>query len=252
MGIKYEDTLKVSSAGAMVIEYPIAGLGSRAYAYLIDWHMRIILILAWWILVYLFAKATNLIEGEFFKLIFSSGEIIGYAIVLPSVLIYFLYNLILEVLMKGRTPGKRIAGIRIVSLDGTVPGLSAIIVRNIFRLIDFLPSLYLVGIATCFLTKNQVRIGDLAAHTLLIHEEVMEHKAIELMSAASHRSGLSVPQIEVLHDLLKRWKQLERGTRLRLGNKLLEAANKSLPENESGSVKYVVAALRDLSRGKND
>ncbi len=254
MAIQYEDTLKVSSAGAMEMEYPIAGLGSRSYAFTVDWHIRVVLVLAWLFAVYMVFFALNQFEGNIFKAGSSNNQLISSLMIYPALAIYGLYHPVLEIVMKGRTPGKRIAGIRIVTLDGNIPGATAIIVRNLFRLIDSLPSFYMVGIASCFLTNKQIRVGDLAAHTLLIHEEVMEDKAIELMSNASHSSGLSAPQIEVLHDLLKRWKELERETRIRLGSKLLEAAGKPVAADDSISRQdnTVFAALNDLIKQKDE
>ena len=48
--------------------------------------------------------------------------------------------------MRGRTPGKRMAGVRIVARDGGAPSVGALLVRNVFRLIDSLPLLYGVGL----------------------------------------------------------------------------------------------------------
>src|SRR5690606_4225634 len=92
-------------------------------------------------------------------------------VVLPATALYLLYHPVLEVLMRGRTPGKRMAGVRIVKRDGGVPGSVALLVRNIFRLIDFLPFFYFVGLVTTMLTRHCVRLGDIAAGTLLVYDE---------------------------------------------------------------------------------
>lgn len=247
MGIEYEDSLTVGSAGAMVMHYPIAGLGSRSYAFIIDINIRVILATAWWLLFYFIAKLSGVSLASSTVL----GKILLYSTAIGTNLIYFLYHPILETVMKGRTPGKRFAGIRIVSLDGSVPGIQAILVRNLFRLLDSLPFIYLVGIGSCLLTRKQVRIGDMAAHTVLIHEEVMEDKAIELMSNAATDSSLSPAQIEVLNDLLQRWKQLDRDSRIRVGQKLLQAAGTPVETGGSNSAldQRVHQALLTLSEG---
>jgi uncharacterized RDD family membrane protein YckC len=193
MGIQYEDSLTVGSAGAMVMQYPIAGLGSRSYAFIIDIHIRMVLAVAWWLLFYFVLK----LLGDNVE----SGSTVARALVLTggigSSAIYLLYHPVLEIMMKGRTPGKRFAGIRIVSLDGSVPSVQAILVRNLFRILDSLPFIYLVGIGACLLTHKQVRIGDIAARTVLIHEEVMQDDAIERMSKAAGDSRLAPAQVEV-------------------------------------------------------
>lgn len=251
MAINYEETLHVTSAGAMQMEYPIAGIGSRAYAFTIDWHIRVILVLAWYFMMYLGGLALSSLLGDSYKLSSFSPRWIGYLVVLPTTAIYLLYHPVLEFTMKGRTPGKRMAGVRLVMQDGSTPGLAPIVVRNLFRLLDTLPSFYLVGIGCCLLTGKQVRIGDIAARTVLVHEDVMTDKAIELMTDATRISGLNVSQIEVLHDLLDRWKQLQKDKRIHLGRQLLEAAGK--PVDESGSASKqdarVHSALLELAKG---
>ena len=87
-----------------------------------------------------------------------------YIVVLPSLALYFLYHPILEVLMKGRTPGKRIAGVRLVKRDGGVPGVGALLIRNVFRLIDSLPFAYCIGLATTI--RQQHRTYPARAPTL--------------------------------------------------------------------------------------
>ena len=59
-----------------------------------------------------------------------------FVVVVPSIAIYFLYHLVLEVLLHGQTPGKRMAGVRLDPLaDGGAPGIGALLVRNVFRLV---------------------------------------------------------------------------------------------------------------------
>src|SRR5690606_18924459 len=92
-------------------------------------------------------------------------------VALPATAIYLLYHPVLEVAMRGRTPGKRIAGVRVVRRDGGVPGVGALLVRNVFRLVDSLPFLYCVGLTAAVLTEHSVRIGDMAAGTLLVYDD---------------------------------------------------------------------------------
>ena len=55
---------------------------------------------------------------------------------MPATAIYFLYHLVLEPLMAGRTPGKRMTGLRVLTPEGLVPTIGALITRNVFRIID--------------------------------------------------------------------------------------------------------------------
>lgn len=80
------------------------------------------------------------------------------------------YFVVFELLWNGQTPGKRVAGTRVVRLDGSPAGALAIVVRNLVRLIDFLPGAYGVGLLTMLIDRRSRRLGDLAAGTLVIRE----------------------------------------------------------------------------------
>jgi len=67
---------------------------------------------------------------------------------------------------RGQTPGKQLAGVRVVALDGTPPGTGAIAIRTVLRIVDSLPVLYLLGLVVVLATgRRRQRIGDLAART---------------------------------------------------------------------------------------
>ncbi|NIP88829.1 MAG: RDD family protein, partial [Gammaproteobacteria bacterium] len=112
-----QDELQLTSTDATEVNLPIAGIGSRSYAFLIDWHIRLILALAWLIGV---AGLFGMMEGQGFwdEIFDSAGSMVFFVVIVPAAIIYFLYHLVLEVALKGRTPGKRAAGIRIVTTDG--------------------------------------------------------------------------------------------------------------------------------------
>jgi uncharacterized membrane protein SpoIIM required for sporulation len=90
--------------------------------------------------------------------------------VMPATAIYFLYHPILEPLMSGRTPGKRLAGLRVLTPEGQVPTTGALVTRNVFRLIDSLPVGYVVGLLFVFFGRRHLRLGDLAAGTVVAVE----------------------------------------------------------------------------------
>src|SRR3984957_16142062 len=93
--------------------------------------------------------------------------------------------------MQGRTPGKRMAGVRVLSRDGGPPSTVALLLRNLFRLIDSLPATYLLGLMTCFLTANRVRIGDMAAGTLLVLDNAAAEQSLLRMERLAAGARLS-------------------------------------------------------------
>jgi uncharacterized RDD family membrane protein YckC len=189
----------------------IAGPGTRAYAFVIDWHIRLLVALAW----VLVGLLIGLIVGPGFKRL-----LFPLLFGLPAVLIYFFYHPVLEVLMRGRTPGKRMAGARIVTLEGETPGIGALLMRNVFRLIDSLPVLYLLGFVCCMLTTHRVRIGDLAAGTLLIVDQQKATRSLEL--AGMHaQSSLAPDEAALVQDVIDRWPELKSERRESLARELL-------------------------------
>jgi len=81
--------------------------------------------------------------------------------------IVFLYYAILEWKF-GATLGKLLAGIRVIKTNGAPLDLKASIIRNILRLVDFLPSFYLVGAILIWTSKFKQRLGDKLANTIVV------------------------------------------------------------------------------------
>jgi uncharacterized RDD family membrane protein YckC len=77
------------------------------------------------------------------------------------------YFVILERLT-GATLGKLVMGLRVAKLDGEPYGWGAVMLRNVLRFVDGLPLLYLVGIICIAATKENQRIGDLAARSTVV------------------------------------------------------------------------------------
>lgn len=224
-----EQQLDIHTADAMQLQLPIAGVGGRSYAFVIDWHIRFLFAFLWFIaLPLLFGQLLQI--GEFFRDVFDSSWWFILLIMGPPFIVYFLYHPILEIVMKGRTPGKRMAGIRIVTLEGQTPGVGAILIRNIFRIVDSLPGGYMLGIIVALSTKNAVRIGDIAAGTVLIYEDKVEQSVVQNLASISAKSSVDARQWDVTNELLSRWSSLERPKRIQLATQLLNNLGETVPD----------------------
>jgi uncharacterized RDD family membrane protein YckC len=206
------------------VELTIAGPGSRSYAFIIDWHIRSLVALAW-VLAGLLIYGGGGLQPPPDP---GPGYLIG--VWLPPFFIYFFYHPVLELAMRGRTPGKRIAGVRLVTREGDIPGAGALLLRNVFRLLDSLPFFYLVGLATVVMTEHHVRVGDLAAGTLL----VMDHdtSAGTFAGTAAARGGLSPQAADLIQETLDRWNDLDEQNRLTIARTLLARVEPAITAEE--------------------
>ena len=158
------DQLEIASATGVDLQLKIAGPGARSYAFVVDWHIRVIIALAWFVIAnFAYVGSIQMMDPN--DAGFGTYSLV---VLFPVALIYGLYHPVLEVLMRGRTPGKRIAGVRIVTQDAQTPGVLAILIRNVLRLIDSLPIAYVVGLVATLVTQQSVRIGDLAAVVVIV------------------------------------------------------------------------------------
>jgi uncharacterized RDD family membrane protein YckC len=225
------DTLRLTTADGMDISLEVAGVGSRSYAFIVDWHIRVLLVLVW-LGAMLLAFDPYKLEGLLGRLdLVASWKI--YFILAPPLLAYFLYHPALEILMRGRTPGKRLAGVRIVTTDGRTPGIGALLVRNLLRIVDCLPSFYLVGLLVAMTTARHVRIGDLAAGTMLVHETGVSSKSLQTATRLALSRSLSPADQALLLDLLERWSSLRRQARIDLGSRFLVKIGAAMPEAQT-------------------
>ncbi|HEY5809516.1 MAG TPA: RDD family protein [Povalibacter sp.] len=209
-------TITLQSITGVDVELRIAGAGSRSYAFVIDWHVRLILALAWmFTALFLYAGTLNLFDSD------APRGMNGLMIWLPTAVIYFLYHPILEIVMRGSTPGKRMAGVRIVARTGDIPTAGALLLRNVFRLVDSLPFAYLLGLGVVIFTDQHVRIGDLAAGTLLVHDETSSVKSFAGLRNNTPGHGLSPQSADLIQELLDRWPSLDETIRANIARSLI-------------------------------
>ena len=166
-GMDSNEHFTIRGATGVDLDLPVAGPGSRTYAFLIDWHIRVIVALAWLVVAMLVVNGGLTLRSGSGK----TGSPAVFLVVLPPLAIYFLYHPVVEIFMRGQTPGKRRAGVRIVNRDGGIPSVGSIMIRNVFRLVDSLPAFYVVGLLTAFVSAQRLRVGDMAAGTLLVLDE---------------------------------------------------------------------------------
>jgi len=153
------------------VRFDVAGLGTRFCAILVDYLLMGVIAIALIILAALleFGLPAQFREGgEIWVIAFCAG------VVLALTTGYFLF---FEWLMRGQTPGKKMLQIRVIRDDGTPVTIHDVFVRNIVRLVDFLPGFYAVGVLVMFPSRLSKRLGDIAAGTIVISEAQLDYSA---------------------------------------------------------------------------
>lgn len=151
--VDYEDRITIDTPEGVALQLTLAGLGSRAIAGGIDLVFKGLLALA-----------------ELLVLTTAFGDV-GFVVVFPvAALSMLVYNVLFETLGGGRTPGKRIAGLRVVRSGGRPVDFRASMVRNAVRLIDGITLSWLPTMVSIVVTRRNQRPGDLAAGTVVIRD----------------------------------------------------------------------------------
>ena len=165
----YADQLNIETPEQVELRFPIAGIGSRFLALMTDSLLQgaaiFALILGFVLIASALPKGTGGSPPSP-----TAGKWIVAAIFLFYFLLYWGYYSLFEAFWNGQTPGKRLLKIRVIKDSGRQITLFEALARNLLRVIDMLPSFYLVGVITMLCNREQKRLGDLVAGTIVVHE----------------------------------------------------------------------------------
>jgi uncharacterized RDD family membrane protein YckC len=152
--VTFDDRVTIATPEGVPLELALAGLGSRFIAVLVDFAIQILLLIALSIVL------TTAGSSGFAQ---AALSILGFLVV-------FGYDVAFEVLNAGRTPGKMATGLRVLRRNGRPVDFVTSAVRNILRLVDFLPVFYVLGAVMIVVSRLHQRLGDLAAGTIVVRE----------------------------------------------------------------------------------
>lgn len=222
--MEYEDRLRIATPEGVDLELTLAGVGSRFSAALIDFLIQMVLLAA------------------LFVGFVVAGQFGGWGDALFALLAFLLftgYDILFEVLASGRTPGKRLNGIRVIRVDGSPVRFLTSAVRNVLRLID-IQFFYLVGIVCILVTKRNQRLGDLAAGTLIVRERLGDSSHGELAArqptgqpAGDWQTwdvgGVTAEELSAVRSFLARRNELTTDARRLLAEELADGLRRKVP-----------------------
>ncbi|MEQ7798517.1 RDD family protein [Pedobacter sp. ASV1-7] len=194
------ETIKVNTSQHVDIDYPVAGLGERIVARLIDLGIFFGLYIVFILLIAISGIA---------------GAINSTPLFIPTILIIYVaafvfYHLICEIFMNGQSIGKRIMKIKVISLDGSQASIGQYFIRWLFRLVDLYLTAQVGGLICIAASDKKQRIGDIVAGTAVIKttpQADFNHIAFhpveeEYIPVFNNTSMLSDREIELIHEVI--------------------------------------------------
>jgi uncharacterized RDD family membrane protein YckC len=193
------DKLTIETPEQTLLEFPLAGIGSRFLAVALDTLLQA----ATYLVLGLIAGLVNALG-----LRFPLGKQWGIAILIFLwFTVQFGYYGFFEAIWNGQTPGKRWTHLRVIEDSGRPVSAYDAILRNLLRIVDWLPTLYAVGIVTILISAEKKRVGDYAAGTVVIHEKPLQGVgsiwSVAAPPPASHLAPGAIPPVQLSLDELQ-------------------------------------------------
>jgi uncharacterized RDD family membrane protein YckC len=223
--------LSIRTPENIELSYALAGPGSRAAAYVIDL-----------LIMYALCQVLiNLLVAGFALLLGSLGaNENSWAAAIVTLVVFALYNgyfIVFEWLWNGQTPGKRMLHIRVIKRGGYALRFFDTLLRNLLRVVDFLPLFYGVGLASLLLTRDSQRVGDLVAGTLVVYQEPVHTESLLLeLPAVSESDALPAAQLAAVP-----------GEAITLATEYLGSRNELAPRPRQELAAELVALIRQTS-----
>jgi uncharacterized RDD family membrane protein YckC len=170
--IGFEDQLNIDTPEQVDLRFNVAGIGSRFVALLLD----MLAISAVYLIEFfgLLAFASTLPHVSGHTNLDTAGKWVLALFIFFQFLLYWGYFALFEAFWQGQTLGKRVMKLRVIKDSGRQITFFEALARNLLRIVDYMPALYLVGVITMVCNKRNKRLGDFAAGTLVVHERMDE------------------------------------------------------------------------------
>jgi uncharacterized RDD family membrane protein YckC len=167
----YADQLNIDTPEQVELRFPIAGIGSRFLALFTDSFLQGVTLVVVFLTFFLILSASPRL-GHTSAPSNTGSKWFMAGVVLFYFLLFWGYFSLFEGFWNGQTPGKRLLKIRVIKDSGRQITLFEALARNLLRVVDALPSFYLIGVISMLCNKEQKRLGDFVAGTIVVHERI--------------------------------------------------------------------------------
>jgi uncharacterized RDD family membrane protein YckC len=213
--VEYEDRITIWAPEGIELEYTLAGLGSRFLAAAVDVLLCVVVLGA---LIGLLAALG------------ASRVLLLITLIVGGFLALFAYWIVFEVWAAGRTPGKRLSGLRVLMASGQPVTFAPSAVRNVMRIVDIYATAAVVGIVSIASSKRDQRLGDLAASTIVVRERRDRDRGVIAMGtepataqAVVDVTAVTAAELAAIRDFLGRRERLTTESRARVSRALADS-----------------------------
>jgi uncharacterized RDD family membrane protein YckC len=210
------DNLVVETPEQTSIEFPLAGIGSRFLAVLIDTLIQFAVA----IVLGLILLGVSFALPDAFESTSAKADIWILAIlIIAAFLLFYGYFIVFESIWNGQSPGKRLTRLRVIKDTGQPITPVDAVGRNLLRIVDQLPAAYGVGVLCAWISPQSKRLGDYVAGTVVVHEKPFETVAPQWITPAQPAtyqygaSRLTPEEFALVETFLSRRSALDAGVR---------------------------------------
>lgn len=236
--VSLERRVQIETPEQTVLSYTLAGVGSRAAAALVDLFIIVVFEAA---LSLLLAEISSVFFGRASGVQKMSSSWVVAVVGLIGFAMMWGYYVFFEAIWDGQTPGKRWLSIRVVQDGGYSVSFGASAVRNLVRFVDIQPvPLYGVGLVSITISKSGKRVGDIAAGTLVVHEQralitAAVRSAPDAATTPAITSRLTEEEFALLGRFVSRRAQLDATMQARFTSQLETRFRQHLPSDVHGA-----------------
>jgi uncharacterized RDD family membrane protein YckC len=191
------DQLNIETPEQVDLRFPIAGMGSRMIAVFLDQLIQLLVYILLFVIAYITLGDSHPVDHTP-----EPSQTVKNWLIAGFTLLNFVfldgYYVLFEAFWNGQTPGKRVMKLRVLKDSGRSITLFESLTRNLLRLVDYFPGAYLVGLISMLCNRQNKRLGDFAAGTIVIHERSEEQPFMAHNSRTFTAPVFSTPQQENL------------------------------------------------------
>ena len=199
------------------LQYDVAGIGSRGAAAIVDTLIQAITLAV----VMAGLSGVTAVAGVSAPVGRGGVTLVFALLALAIFVVTSGYFMLWEILWSGQTPGKRLVGVRVIRDNGYPIRPVDAVIRNLVRIVDWLPLFYGVGMLSMLLNQRSRRLGDFASGTIVVRERSSDIP----MSATASSGGYALRSADatLVRDFLVRRSTMNPQLRAQLAGRIATA-----------------------------